>query len=50
VRLDQGKQSLPRHDALHLRKEDLAPGLLALAQALGVTERQLHGCLLIPNK
>ncbi|WP_414429052.1 hypothetical protein, partial [Xanthomonas campestris] len=27
-------------------QKDLAPGLLALAQALSVTERQLHGSLL----
>ncbi|WP_221237446.1 hypothetical protein, partial [Xanthomonas sp. 3058] len=30
----------------HLGQKNLAPGLLALAQALSVTERQLHGSLL----
>ncbi|KPL49537.1 hypothetical protein XAXN_06985 [Xanthomonas axonopodis] len=35
-----------RYGTDHLGQEDLAAGLLALAQALGVTERQLHGSLL----
>ncbi|XKY92253.1 helicase HerA-like domain-containing protein [Xanthomonas campestris pv. campestris] len=34
---------LPRDDLLHLGQEDLPARLLALAQALSVTERQLHG-------
>lgn len=42
VRLDQCQQALPRHDLVHLSKKPLTPGLLALAQGLGVTERQLH--------
>ncbi|WP_217902714.1 hypothetical protein, partial [Xanthomonas hortorum] len=31
---------------LHLGQEDLPSGLLALAQAFSVAERQLHGLLL----
>jgi len=43
VRRDQPEQLLPRNDLHHLGQEDLPPGLLALAQALSITERQLHG-------
>lgn len=42
VRLDQRQQCLPRHHLLHLGQEDLPPRALALALALGITERQLH--------
>ena len=54
VRLDQRQQRLPRHHLLHLGQEDLPPRALALAQGLGITERQLHrsspqsGALLSP--
>ncbi|ATB57891.1 Xax1 transposase [Xanthomonas citri pv. fuscans] len=43
VQRDQPEQLLPRNDLLHLGQKYLAPGLLTLAQALSVTERQLHG-------
>lgn len=42
VRLDQCQLALPRHGLVHLSKKPLTPGLLALAQTLRVTERQLH--------
>ncbi|MBB5737610.1 hypothetical protein FHT09_003395 [Xanthomonas arboricola] len=44
--LDQPKQLLQWNDLIHLGQEVLAAGLLALAQALSVTERQLHGSFL----
>jgi hypothetical protein len=43
VWLDQCLQSLPRHHLIHLVEEQLAARLLALAQALGITECQLYG-------
>src|SRR5690606_26916109 len=42
VRFDQREQRAPRHHLFHLGQEDLLAGPLALAHALGITERQLH--------
>jgi len=42
VRCDQRQQCVPRHHLLHLRQEDLAPRLLALARVFRVPEAQLH--------
>ncbi|QNM60546.1 hypothetical protein XHV734_1739 [Xanthomonas hortorum pv. vitians] len=46
MRRDQPEQVLPRNHLLNLGKKDLPASLLALAKALSVTERQLHGSLL----
>jgi hypothetical protein len=40
MRRDQGQQTLPGNHLIHLAQEHLATGLLA--QALGITECQLH--------
>jgi len=43
LRLNQRQQSLPGNHLIHLVEEQLAARFLALAQAFGVTECQLHG-------
>ncbi len=40
MRLNLGQQCLPRHYLVHLVKENIAPGLLALAQALRIPKCQ----------
>ncbi|MOA42463.1 hypothetical protein D3C78_1645150 [compost metagenome] len=41
MRLDQGNQTLPGHDLIHLDQETLAAGLLTFAGVLGIGEGHL---------
>jgi len=53
LRLDQRQQRLSPHHVLHLRQKDLPARALALANAIGVTKRQLRelsstsGCAIV---
>jgi hypothetical protein len=41
MRLDQGNQTLPRHNLIHLNQETLAAGLLTFVGILGIGEGHL---------